>query len=579
MADTYVVTGAIMTCTFGMAPSSLVILPSRTDMMSNMPRGNIMDFAPMVNIMPFGMCNTPSNPTVAAATAAAMGVLTPMPCIPAITTPWMPGKPTMLIQGQPALTRSCCNMCMWGGQITFSTDGQMPGVPPMFVPPISVMMPEPLTDIEKSFLMPDEQWQYNREWEQAQYAGAGDRAVADQLNEMANRYEQAGNYDKAMQARETAAQFSERADKKQAAAMEAVNNKYRVAGGQTEQVVEKPMTTEELQGIHDQATKEQAQYNKEVEQLDKRIAKDQEALTKQSNELAAVSRDLSKANEELKAANQEKNDAAEKRKTAEQQAKDAEWKEESAKRRGDEEAAQFFHNQKKEAEKTAKAAAKEEKNANDKVAKAEKKYEAASEVQSQAYNDFRDHVDQHKELKEQKKTAENNRNAAEQKANAAQQALDAQDTLAQHDDAVSYHNETKETTREKREEKVAYEQEAKKNQEESDAWFRLGADAQRQGNQDLANSFYKNDGEYHDKAVEARKKAREKEEEYNAAKAEMHEAYSQAYGDDALFDAYTAEMQYDKAMDYLRNNTSSDSNPSTDTNGESSNSNPSKSRK
>lgn len=525
-----------------------------------------MDFAPMVNIMPFGMCNTPSNPTVAAATAAAMGVLTPMPCIPAITTPWMPGNPMVLVQGQPALTRMCRNMCMWGGQISFTTDGQMPGAPPMFVPPVSVMMPEPLTDIEKSFLMSDEQWAYNNEWEQAKYAGAGDRAVADKLDEIASHYEQAGEFDKATQARETAGQFRERADKKQAAAMEAVNNKYRVAGGQTEQVVEKPMTTEELQGIHDQATKEQAQYEQEISQIDKQLAQNQEVINKQGEELATVSRELSNANESLKAANQEKQDATEKREAAEKAAKDAEWNEESAKRRGDKEAAQYFHNQKKEAEKTAKEAAKEEEKASKKVAKAEKEYDSVSKEQDKAYNTFRDSVDHNKDLKGQKQTAENNRNVAEQKANAAQQALDAQDTLAQHDDAVSYHNETKETTREKREEKVAYEQEAKKNQEESDAWYKLGAEAQRQGNQDLANSFYRNDGEYHDKAVEASKKAREKEEEYNAAKAEMHEAYNQAYSDDALFDAYTAEMQFDKSTEYLKNNPSDNVGGSTETN-------------
>lgn len=525
-----------------------------------------MDFAPMVNIMPFGMCNTPSNPTVAAATAAAMGVLTPMPCIPAITTPWMPGNPMVLVQGQPALTRMCRNMCMWGGQISFTTDGQMPGAPPMFVPPVSVMMPEPLTDIEKSFLMSDEQWAYNNEWEQAKYAGAGDRAVADKLDEIASHYEQAGEFDKATQARETAGQFRERADKKQAAAMEAVNNKYRVAGGQTEQVVEKPMTTEELQGIHDQATKEQAQYEQEISQIDKQLAQNQEVINKQGEELATVSRELSNANESLKAANQEKQDATEKREAAEKAAKDAEWNEESAKRRGDKEAAQYFHNQKKEAEKTAKEAAKEEEKASKKVAKAEKEYDSVSKEQDKAYNTFRDSVDHNKDLKGQKQTAENNRNVAEQKANAAQQALDAQDTLSQHDDAVSYHNETKETTREKREERVAYEQEAKKNQEESDAWYKLGAEAQRQGNQDLANSFYRNDGEYHDKAVEASKKAREKEEEYNAAKAEMHEAYNQAYSDDALFDAYTAEMQFDKSTEYLKNNPSDNVGGSTETN-------------
>src|SRR6516225_2296919 len=98
-----VVNGATMMCTFGMAPSTLVVLPANRTMVGNQPAANIMDHIPMVNIMPFGMCMSIANPTVAAATAAALGVLTPMPCIPATASPWVPGAPTVLIGNQPML--------------------------------------------------------------------------------------------------------------------------------------------------------------------------------------------------------------------------------------------------------------------------------------------------------------------------------------------------------------------------------------------------------------------------------------------------------------------------------------------
>jgi uncharacterized Zn-binding protein involved in type VI secretion len=84
-----------------------------------------MDSKPNVNIAPFGMCMSPSNPQVAAATAAAMGVLTPQPCLPVTVAPWTPGSPTVMIGGQPALTNSSTCNCMWGGVITISMPGQM----------------------------------------------------------------------------------------------------------------------------------------------------------------------------------------------------------------------------------------------------------------------------------------------------------------------------------------------------------------------------------------------------------------------------------------------------------------------
>ncbi|WP_137937474.1 DUF4280 domain-containing protein [Chitinivorax sp. B] len=110
--------GAQLQCTFGAAPSSLVVLPTDQVMAEGPPAATIMDFKPMVNIMPFGMCSSPSNPTVAAATAAAMGVLTPMPCIPATASPWVVGAPTVLIGNKPALDNVSKCMCSFGGVIS-----------------------------------------------------------------------------------------------------------------------------------------------------------------------------------------------------------------------------------------------------------------------------------------------------------------------------------------------------------------------------------------------------------------------------------------------------------------------------
>lgn len=119
-----VTSGAVLTCSFGAAPTPLTVLPVNHTLV-NMPAANIMDNVPMLNIMPFGVCNTPSNPTVAAATAAALGVLTPMPCIPVTVAPWVVGTPTVLIGNMPALNSDSKLMCMWGGCISISFPGQV----------------------------------------------------------------------------------------------------------------------------------------------------------------------------------------------------------------------------------------------------------------------------------------------------------------------------------------------------------------------------------------------------------------------------------------------------------------------
>ena len=116
--------GAMLKCTFGIAPGSLMVLPANL-VMTGVPDANIMDNKPMVNILPFGMCQSLANPMVAAATAAAMGALTPMPCLPMTTAPWVPGSPTVQIGNMPALNDGSTLMCNWAGVIEVSMPGQM----------------------------------------------------------------------------------------------------------------------------------------------------------------------------------------------------------------------------------------------------------------------------------------------------------------------------------------------------------------------------------------------------------------------------------------------------------------------
>ncbi len=103
---------ALCQCSFGVAPAPLMATTSPTIVALNQPAATIMDLPKI----PFGMCSSPANPTVAAATAAALGVLTPMPCTP-MGTPWIPGSPTVMIGNFPALNNSSKCICGYGGVI------------------------------------------------------------------------------------------------------------------------------------------------------------------------------------------------------------------------------------------------------------------------------------------------------------------------------------------------------------------------------------------------------------------------------------------------------------------------------
>ncbi len=119
-----VVAGAGLICSCGTAPSTLVATPQGPPVMGGgPPAATIMDFKPGVNIPPFVMCNAPANPTVIAATTAALGVKTPGACTP-VTTPWTPGCTTVLINNIPALNNSSKCTCTWGGSISITSPGQ-----------------------------------------------------------------------------------------------------------------------------------------------------------------------------------------------------------------------------------------------------------------------------------------------------------------------------------------------------------------------------------------------------------------------------------------------------------------------
>lgn len=84
-----------------------------------------MDAVPFLNVTPFGLCMSLANPATAAATAAALGVLTPMPCVLALIPPWITGNPGVLVGTFPVLTHDAQLMCAFGGVIKILFPGQV----------------------------------------------------------------------------------------------------------------------------------------------------------------------------------------------------------------------------------------------------------------------------------------------------------------------------------------------------------------------------------------------------------------------------------------------------------------------
>lgn len=120
-----VVSGGTLQCMFGTAPASINATSQMTCLGCSKPIATIKDTAANVNIAPFGLCTSMANPQVASATAAALGVLTPQPCMLVAAGTWIPVKPTVMVGGAPCLTNDSQLICGNGmGTIMVTSPGQ-----------------------------------------------------------------------------------------------------------------------------------------------------------------------------------------------------------------------------------------------------------------------------------------------------------------------------------------------------------------------------------------------------------------------------------------------------------------------
>jgi hypothetical protein len=122
-----VANGAQILCDMGLTPSVLTVAPGPPHVAAApVPAvllATVSDFVPMTNVKTFGMCYSPANPAVAAATAAKSGAFTPAPCVPAIMGPWAPPQP-VAISTVPAFDQDATCQCAWAGTVAVVNPGQ-----------------------------------------------------------------------------------------------------------------------------------------------------------------------------------------------------------------------------------------------------------------------------------------------------------------------------------------------------------------------------------------------------------------------------------------------------------------------
>lgn len=124
MSELVVLSGNCM-CSMGTAPAPMKVTSQSTVLIEGKPAATITDCAGISNVGPFGMCTSLANPATAAATAAALGVLTPTPCAPVPAGTWIATKPKVLVGGKPCLASDCKLMCGYAGSISVVFPGQV----------------------------------------------------------------------------------------------------------------------------------------------------------------------------------------------------------------------------------------------------------------------------------------------------------------------------------------------------------------------------------------------------------------------------------------------------------------------
>jgi hypothetical protein len=92
--------GATLECSLGTAPSTMTVLPLHRMLTNGEPAANIGDHVPLLNILPFGVCQ-----------------LTRLPCVPATPAPWVAGAPSAILDKLPLLNDSSILNCVLGGVI------------------------------------------------------------------------------------------------------------------------------------------------------------------------------------------------------------------------------------------------------------------------------------------------------------------------------------------------------------------------------------------------------------------------------------------------------------------------------